>query len=163
VDTIDWGDYFDSIPSFANIVNRSPVAEAARSDCRGFHTFGHFQTVDNWHHVRKLITALESHLSYTARPNDAHKAETDLRMLLAAIHHGAAGPLPWILVVDAMLCKVWRRRIRKSSPSALLTELFDELVLFLHGTARNAIAGRYPSGGFPKAPLAKEWHNKIEN
>lgn len=113
--------------------------------------------VDNWYHVRCFIDAIERQLGLTSRPNNVSEVEIELLMVFAAIRQGADDPVPWILVVDAVLRNLWRSLNKDGSPSILVTKLFNELQLFSNGTALNAIVGRCEASSY----RAKEWYTML--
>lgn len=134
--------YIESLRLFSGITQRSVTADLAKPDYRGFALFGQFLMIDNWWHVRCFIKAIEMQLGFTSRPNDASKAEMELMMLFAAIHRGAVDPLPWILVVDAVLRNFWRNLNKDGAPTIMVTKLYNELQLFANGTALSAMTGK---------------------
>ena len=110
-----------------------------------------FQMEDNWFHVRSLLEALR--VEAQGRPEqDAmvklmDGAEKNFVATFSLIRCGSDDPMPWMLVVDGVLRSLWRsvcKKMPSSEPTRLQKKLFNELVLWCHGTAVNAFVIRLP-------------------
>ena len=106
---------------------------------------------DNWFHVRSLLEALrveaEGRPEHDAMVKLIDGAEKNFVATFSLIRCGSDDPMPWMLVVDGVLRSLWRSLCKKmpsSEPTRLQKKLFNELVLWCHGTAVNAFVIRLP-------------------
>lgn len=139
-------DFLDCATTLAKTTERSAVAvKADKSDVR-FRSFNDIQFLDNWVHVRYLLAAIRTASAEAKSPillDFLRDAEQYLLIVFAVIRGGASDPLPWFLVLEGLLRWIWKS-LPTSTLSMLHKKLYNELVLWAHGTAINAFVIRVP-------------------
>lgn len=111
---------------------------------------------DNWYHCRRLMQLLAQLATFSV--DEATRHETNLMLVLAAVEAGTSEPLPWLVVLDGALKKLWHETKGSSGGHELRTLklVMEELTVFAHATAIKSLEGRFESFGEANPGLTSE-------
>lgn len=142
-------------------MKRSESCELAARNSFVFKSLHQDLLIDNWFHARKFLQGIKFLASHTGPIVDS--AEKDL-MAILAVCDMTSDPMPWLLILDYILRRLWKDLIREEDlppakrrrtsvqKSRVAKEVnmnrvraqFNELTIFMHGAMVTVIVARFP-------------------